>query len=256
MNQLNQLNHLGEKEKDLYQRLQSFSLDEANAIFPFGKRLAKENRWTLDYSQRVIEEYKKFAFLAVVAGHPVTPSDQVDQVWHLHLLYTHSYWEEFCPEILQRSLHHGPTKGGRGESDKFHDWYSKTLASYQTWFGEVPPEDIWSPSHIRFGRDIHFYRVNTQDNWIISKSYVKYLRYLKIFLVCLSAIALVMWIVTLLPLELWSLEGELNHPGSDRDSITYLIAKNISPNISNFLGVSGIPFAYIFGKMISITKIF
>jgi hypothetical protein len=64
-----------------------------------------------------------------------------------------------------------------------------------------------------------------------------------------------MWIVTLLPLELWSLEGELNHPGSDGDSITYLIAKDISPNISNFLGVLGIPFAYIFGKMISIRKI-
>ena len=32
-----------------------------------------------------IEEYRKFVFLALVAGHQITPSDQVDQVWHLHL---------------------------------------------------------------------------------------------------------------------------------------------------------------------------
>ncbi|MCX5952813.1 MAG: hypothetical protein NTZ40_04815 [Cyanobacteria bacterium] len=32
-----------------------------------------------------IEEYRKFVFLALVAGHQITPSDQVDQVGHLHL---------------------------------------------------------------------------------------------------------------------------------------------------------------------------
>jgi hypothetical protein len=235
MNPANQLNQL---QKELYQRLQAFSLDETDVVFPFSKRLAMENRWTLNYGQRVIEEYKKFAFLAVVAGHPVTPSDQVDQVWHLHLLYTRSYWEDFCPQVLQMNLHHGPTKGGRGEGDKFNDWYSKTLASYQTWFGEVPPQDIWPASHIRFGRDIHFSRVNTQDNWIISKSYLKYLKYLEFFLLYLSAIALMMWIIILLPLKV-----------NDYPTLTEIL-HNIS-NISNFLGLSGIPFAYFLGKRMS-----
>lgn len=45
----------------------------------FSQRLARDNCWSLNYAQRVIKEYKKFAFLAVCAGHPVTPSDQVDQ---------------------------------------------------------------------------------------------------------------------------------------------------------------------------------
>lgn len=27
----------------------------------------------------------------MVLGHPCTPSDQVDQVWHLHLLHTVSF---------------------------------------------------------------------------------------------------------------------------------------------------------------------
>lgn len=90
----------------LYERLQTFSLDEPDAILPFSVRLARENRWSLEYTQQAIAEYKKFAFLAVVAGHPVAPSEQVDQVWHLHLTYTRSYWDEFCPNILRKSFHH------------------------------------------------------------------------------------------------------------------------------------------------------
>lgn len=100
------------EQQALYQRLQQYSLDVPGVDFSFSQRLARENGWSIAYAQRVIEEYKKFAFLAVAAGHHVTPSDQVDQVWHLHLLYTHLYWGDFCPNILQRSLHHGPTKRG------------------------------------------------------------------------------------------------------------------------------------------------
>ncbi|MEK6230809.1 MAG: hypothetical protein N2A42_03075 [Luteolibacter sp.] len=33
-------------------------------------------------------EYKRFVALAMLAGHPVTPSEEVDQAWHLHLVYT------------------------------------------------------------------------------------------------------------------------------------------------------------------------
>ena len=67
----------------------------------------------------MISEYRRFVFLALAAGHPVTPSDQVDQAWHLHLLYTNSYWNRFCGETLGRRLHHGPTQGGASERDKF-----------------------------------------------------------------------------------------------------------------------------------------
>ena len=59
-------------------------------------RLASENGWSREYAVRVMQEYRRFAFLAVAAGHPVSPSDAVDQAWHLHLVYTRSYWDEFC----------------------------------------------------------------------------------------------------------------------------------------------------------------
>jgi hypothetical protein len=157
------------QQAELYQRIHQFSFDAINANLPFSKRLARDNNWTIAYAQRAIEEYKKFTFLAISAGHPVTPSDQVDQVWHLHLLYTRSYWEEFCPKVLQTSLHHNPTKGGQQERGKFNDWYSGTLLSYEKVFQQRPPADIWSPPPIRFGREIDFIRVNTQQHWILPK---------------------------------------------------------------------------------------
>ena len=122
---------LDSQQVELYERIQAFSLDQPDTPLSFSKRLAKDNGWSLSYAQRAIAEYKKFTFLAVVAGHPVTPSDQVDQVRHLHLGYTRSYWQEFCPNVLQTTLHHNPSRGGASEQLKFDDWYSRTLESYK-----------------------------------------------------------------------------------------------------------------------------
>jgi hypothetical protein len=157
------------QQADLLERIQAFSLDQAGVRLAFSHRLAKDNGWPLAYAQRVIAEYKKFAFLAVIAGHPVTPSDQVDQAWHLHLTYTRSYWDEFCGQVLQMPLHHEPTQGGRTENQKFDSWYSKTLESYQHFFGEAPPADIWPAPEVRFGRDLHFIRINSRSNWVVPK---------------------------------------------------------------------------------------
>ena len=91
----------------------------------------------------MIAEYKKFVFLAATSPRPVTPSDAVDQAWHLHLLYTESYWSELCGAVLGRPLHHGPTRGGDAEQRKFGDWYAATLERYEHAFGAPPPRDIW-----------------------------------------------------------------------------------------------------------------
>ena len=111
---------------------------------------------------RAIEEYRKFCFLAVHAGHPVTPSDEVDQVWHLHLLYSRHYWEALCRDTLETPLHHGPTQGGAAEDRKFHDWYDATLASYRRYFGE-PPRDCWPAAGERFDAHHDFTRIDRRD---------------------------------------------------------------------------------------------
>ena len=151
----------------IWQHLRDFQLDDPQAGFRFSDRLERENGWLYHYCLRAIEEYKRFIFLARFAGHPVTPSDEVDQVWHLHLLYTRSYWKEMCEGILGADIHHGPTKG-REQRDDFKDYYTRTLDAYADFFGARPPEDIWPPSDIRF-KYVNFQRVNLHTHKIIKR---------------------------------------------------------------------------------------
>ncbi|MES2864917.1 MAG: hypothetical protein V4666_12405 [Bacteroidota bacterium] len=156
------------EEKLLWDKISHFKIDDKNSDFTFSKRLARENNWSLEYSKRVIDEYKKFIFLCCVTKTGVTPSDQVDQAWHLHLTYTKSYWIDFCKNTLEKEIHHNPTKGGKTEAVKFDDFYSKTKEDYNTYFKEEPPIEIWPNNENRFS-EIDFKRVNTQKNWIIKK---------------------------------------------------------------------------------------
>ncbi|QJW93810.1 TIGR04222 domain-containing membrane protein [Frigoriglobus tundricola] len=157
-------------DSDLYRRLLNFPIDEGTPALSFEARLARENGWDTAFARRVVLEYRRFLFLALTADHTVTPSESVDQAWHLHLTYTRSYWERMCGELLGRPLHHGPTRGGAAESRKFRDLYTSTLASYRLTFGETPPADVWPPVDVRFGEAAHFVRVNTARNWVVPKS--------------------------------------------------------------------------------------
>jgi hypothetical protein len=157
----------------LYQRICDYSPDECDSDFTFTQRLARDNAWNLKYTRRVVEEYKKFMFLAVAAGHEVTPSEQVDQAWHLHLIYTRSYWDDFCGQVLGRPIHHGPTKGGPTEQETFRDLYDRTKASYQRLLHETPPADIWPDAERRFGDDVHCVRVNTRQHWVVPKRHAQ-----------------------------------------------------------------------------------
>jgi uncharacterized protein (TIGR04222 family) len=157
------------KHVELLRRLEQFQLDSPEASLPFSARLARENNWSTADAQRVITEYKRFAFLAIAAGHPVSPSEDVDQAWHLHLTYSENYWKVFCPEILGQPFHHHPTKGGKTEHEKFNDWYARTLKSYQIFFNELPPADIWPSPEAREREKHDFTRVDRAENWVIPK---------------------------------------------------------------------------------------
>lgn len=160
---------MDEKRRDLYQRIMQFEFDDGPVDLSFAQRLAFENAWSIAFSERVVHEYQRFIFLLASADRPVTPSDQVDQAWHLHLTYTRSYWERLCQDVIGRPLHHTPTRGGSAELHKFDVWYRRALASYRAIFAEPPPSDIWPEPAIRFGDDFYFKRVNTRRHWAIRK---------------------------------------------------------------------------------------
>lgn len=129
--------------------LSHYSIGPEGAALSFADRLARENGWPADHAERVIEEYRRFAFLAATGVQDVTPSDAVDQAWHLHLTYTRDYWDRFCPEVLGCKVHHGPTAGGGDERQRHFEQYAATLKAYETAFGSSPPADIWpSAAHL------------------------------------------------------------------------------------------------------------
>jgi uncharacterized protein (TIGR04222 family) len=160
------------KQTELYRKIQEFEIDEGQPSFPFEARLAKENSWSRPFSRRVIQEYKRFAFLAMTAPHSVTPSEQVDQAWHMHLTFTKSYWLRFC-EVLGQPLHHNPTQGGADETQKYRKLYQQTLLTYREMFNEDAPADIWPSVDDRFGKDLQVERINTAENWVLPKKYFK-----------------------------------------------------------------------------------
>ena len=164
---------MSSQQWELYNQIKAFEIDQLNATLPFSKRLARENCWSLNYTHRVIEEYKKFLFLAIVSDHPVTPSDAIDQAWHLHLTYTHSYWNALCAQVLKEPLHHHPTQGGAQQREQFWNCYCQTLKSYERFFGDRAPDQIWEKPTVRFQQAGQFKRVNAQRYWLIPKTFLQ-----------------------------------------------------------------------------------
>lgn len=161
------------EKKVLYDKLKNFSLDNPEASFSFTDRLARENGWTKEYANRVVDEYKKFVYMSMISGKSLTPSEEVDQAWHLHLIYSQSYWLDMCQDLLGGfQLHHGPTKGGLVEKKRYNTQYEDTLEYYKKTFNEEPPTDIWPDLDTRFNK-INFRRVSVDDNIILSKDKVK-----------------------------------------------------------------------------------
>ncbi|MFM5893638.1 MAG: glycine-rich domain-containing protein [Novosphingobium sp.] len=152
----------------IWHRIAAANIGPQDASLSFAHRLARENGWSADFAARVIEEYRRFCFLAVTSGGEVTPSDAVDQAWHLHLTYSRDYWDHFCPEVLGSDLHHGPTRGGQTERGRFFEQYAQTLKLYEQAFGPAPA-DIWPAAARRLLDDPRARRVHPRDGLIVSR---------------------------------------------------------------------------------------
>lgn len=131
------------ERRELWQRLRDYRFggEQAEAFLDrVGHALGCDRAG----AEAALEEYRRFCFLAVAAGHAVTPSVRIDKVWHAHLTDTRDYWGRFCPQVLRRELHHTPSLGGQAEDARHQAQYRQTLASYAEFFDEPPPQ-LWPP---------------------------------------------------------------------------------------------------------------
>ena len=157
-------------DKALWRRLAEVEIGIEGVAFGFTHRLARDNGWAPAFAARVIEEYRRFLFLGQVAGHPVTPSDEVDQAWQpppgLHpLLLGRPVRLGAGPALPPRS---DPGRPGRG---------GQVRGLVRADQGQLPPlvrpgttgRNIWPPPTVRFGHAPHFVRVNTRRSWVVTK---------------------------------------------------------------------------------------
>lgn len=116
----------------------------------FAARLAREQGWSAAFAARAIADYRRFCFLCVTGDAELTPSEAIDQVWHLHLIDTRDYWQRFCPDVLGRDLHHIPGRGTPADRDRFWRQYADALRAFEATFGP-PAADLWPAARERFG---------------------------------------------------------------------------------------------------------
>ena len=155
---------------EAHKRLIAYRIGPQEIDLTFRNRVAHENGWDTGMAERAIQEYKRFAYLCAHSPTPCTPSMEVDQVWHMHMTYTHDYWGRFYPDLLGYQLHHGPTEGGDDEEEKHVEQYENTLVYYERVFGRPPPSDLWPSTGERFSSFPHLQWVNLSEYSITPKS--------------------------------------------------------------------------------------
>ena len=83
-------------------------------------------------------EYKKYLLMCEVGAQPVSPSGQVDHVWHIHQTFTKQYRRD-CLQFFGRVLQHRPASGGNEDSLTMKDSWEYTVSLYKALFDSEMP---------------------------------------------------------------------------------------------------------------------
>lgn len=135
-------------------------------LFPaqFTNILMSEQLIDINTANKWILEYRKFLVMAYLTDNMISPSEQVDQVWHLHMTYTQHY-RATCKTLVEHDFKHSPSEGGQSEGQKFENIYGDTLSFYKSVFTIDAPVDVWESTQQRFDmknfsfRTVNLYRL-------------------------------------------------------------------------------------------------
>lgn len=73
--------------------------------------LVSTHQWTEQQAKRAIQQYFKFLCLVwLYPDRPLIPTQQIDCVWHCHILHTHQYRQD-CEALFGYYLDHLPESG-------------------------------------------------------------------------------------------------------------------------------------------------
>ena len=122
----------------MWHRLEGYSFHERPLTRSLVDRLEEETGHSTDVCYTLVEEYRRFMYLVGSTGDTLAPSPIVDLVWQLHIQDERAYFEDFCPRIIGRTIHHNPAAAPVDEAPA----YERTLEYYTQEFGR-PAVQYW-----------------------------------------------------------------------------------------------------------------
>lgn len=128
-------------DRRLWHRLEGYSFHERPLSQSLVTRLVAETGHPLDVCYTLIEEYRRFMYLAGSSSQNLSPSPIVDLVWRLHTEDSHAYFDDFCPRILGRVIYR-PEAGTPAPPFQEDPDYERTLTYYAQEFGR-PQVQFW-----------------------------------------------------------------------------------------------------------------
>lgn len=102
-----------------------------------------QSGWTHQQAIRAIFRYKMFLFLIYLYPHTLlVPTQDIDQVWHCHILHTRQYRQD-CQMLFGRFIDHEPDSEGSGIADQpsLDTAFVHTQILLMQYFGEVALAD-------------------------------------------------------------------------------------------------------------------
>ncbi|MEL7462254.1 MAG: hypothetical protein AAFX45_03025 [Pseudomonadota bacterium] len=125
----------------LWKRLCAHRFDAAKGTAPYSVKLAQTEGWSAQDAARVIEEYRRFLYLARARGLDPVPPQPIDTAWKIHLTYSRNYWDALVPDVLGRPLHRHAL--AQSDTARRKAAFGALTSAYEEDFGAPPPPDIW-----------------------------------------------------------------------------------------------------------------
>ena len=106
-------------------------------------QLLNRKGWSPDRVAAAVRRYRGFLYLTLArVVRDICPTEEVDEVWHQHILNTKQYAAD-CERLGGEFIHHLPSSGADPEeSETLGDLFFSTWVAYETEFGEPYQETI------------------------------------------------------------------------------------------------------------------
>lgn len=92
------------RDRQLWHRLEGCSFHERPLTKSLVDRLEEKTGHPKDICYILVEEYRRFIYLAGSTEETLAPSPIVNIAWRLHMDDRKAYFDDFCPRIIGRTL--------------------------------------------------------------------------------------------------------------------------------------------------------